>query len=371
MNNSYFREKRIEELDILKGIGMLIVVAFHFLDYALDPSIDISAYVNAGLVMSLFFLVSGYTWKPGKSPWQMIKKRVPMLLIAFFICTAVITLLFYGILAAKGLTEEESLGTSIWWLLAGRGLVEMIQPGVYEETLLMLPAEILWFLRQMAVAGVIYYLLVNIAMKNTTIFLLITGALFGVSALLSGFCPQLPWDFQASPALAGCMMLGAWCGQKRLIQRLREKLFHPAVIASAVILLALTILISIWFPSGEGLGRGYFSSEIQHGPDVLAGLAVILLGTMPVAWIVTLIGKTKWLKKPFLWMGEHSLGIFLTHMIIGLSIMVLTGMSKVIFYEETVPYQSARAWGVLFATLVLSCVLAPFIEKLLGRSRKK
>lgn len=371
MEKTEFKEKRIEELDIFKGIGMLIVIAFHFLDYALDPSSDFTIYLNAALVMSLFFLVSGYTWKPGKSPWQMIKKRVPMLLIAFFLCTVVITLLFYGVLAAKGLTEEESLGTSIGWLLAGKGLVEMIRPGVYEETLLMLPAEILWFLRQMAVASVIYYLLVNIAMKNTACFLLITGALFGVSALLSGFCPQLPWDFQASPALAGCMMLGAWCGQKRLIQRLREKLFHPVVIASAVILLALTVLISIWFPSGEGLGRGYFSSVIRHGPDVLAGLASILLGALPAAWIVTLIGRTRWFKKPFLWMGEHSLGIFLIHMFIGLTIMVLAGMSQVIFYEETVPCQSVRALGVFLTTLVLSSATAPLIEKLLGRNRKK
>ena len=370
MNKNVKNTGRIEELDIFKGIGMIMVVAFHFLDYASDSLADIAPYINSALIMSLFFLVSGYTWKPGKTAWQLVRKRIPPMLFMFFVCTVVITLLFYGVLAIKGLAEEEDLGTSLWWALAGKGMVDILQPGVYEDTLLMIPAGVYWFLRQMALTGLIYYLLVNTAMKKNLYFILITGVLFGLSALMCFFCPQMPWDFQISPALAGCMLVGAWCGQKRLIERLKGKLFHPAVIVAAVLLMAGLVLISIQFPAGDGLGRGYFSSEIENGPDVLTGLLALLVAVLPVGWILVMIGRTKWLKRPLRWMGKHSLGIYLIHMFIGMSVMVLAGMDKVIFDEEVVPYQGVKAVGVFLISLVLSSCLAPFIEKILGRSTK-
>lgn len=366
------KKKRIEELDIAKGLGMLYVVAFHFLDYSSELAYICLNAVSVIFIMIVYFLVSGYTFRSGKTPWQNIKKRIPALLKPFVIYTVIITLLFLLILTIMGAADMSEYGTDLYYLFAGKGIVDMISPGTFTENLSMIPAEPYWFLKQMMLASILFYLLADFVLKSNMNLLIVQVLLFGSSVLMSALCPQLPLDIEVTPAIAGYMLMGAWCGKNRVAEKFRDKVFHPIFIIAAVISAVISVLMCTYFSPGEGLARGYFSTEVTHGLDVMTTLLTSVFSIVPFWWICLLIGKTNIIRKVISWLGENSLSIYLIHMFIGMSIMMIAGIDAVL-YDEEIPYQTIIFIAVFAATLALSCLYAVIRNRIIKAflTRKK
>lgn len=70
-------QKRVEWLDVLKGIGIIYVTFAH-----LNPALPIEKHIYS-FHMFLFFFISGYLYKTPENPKEFIKKRAKSLLIPF------------------------------------------------------------------------------------------------------------------------------------------------------------------------------------------------------------------------------------------------------------------------------------------------
>ena len=363
---------RISELDAVKGLGLLYVMSFHFLIFAHDmASVIFNKMISVTAVMIIFFLASGYSYRPGKTPGQNIYKRIITLLKPFIIYTVAVTVIYLAINVWQGTANFREIGEDFYYLFAGKGLVEMISPGSFNENLSIIPAEPYWFLRQLILMSLIFYPLVDFVLKKLRNLFFIIVPLFGISALLCAFCPQLPWDFEVTPALAAYMLIGAWCGKKNLLQRFSEKRLHPVVIALVLIFTAAVAYINLeLLPCGQGLGRGYFSTVLPPGPDVFAAILTTALTVLPFIWLSCTLSKTKVVGRFIVWLGRNSLSVYLVHMLIGMSFFSITGAIEVFYIEDEIPYRELKYGAIYVGTIGLSCAYALVKNKIVQAIKK-
>jgi fucose 4-O-acetylase-like acetyltransferase len=113
--------KRIEWLDIAKGLGMIFVILGHAVGFGTPPHNIIFAFH-----MPLFFMLSGFVHKPCELG-VLLKKRARSLLLPYFLFFAlgtVIALVFSGLTLKEWLSDlyygnpEHTFVSSVWFLIA-------------------------------------------------------------------------------------------------------------------------------------------------------------------------------------------------------------------------------------------------------------
>jgi len=85
-------EKRESTIDIMKGIGILLVIAGHT---NLD---NISKHVIMSFHMPLFFIIAGYLYKPNCNYWAKLRKDFKRLIVPYLL-TSLITMFTYLIIS--------------------------------------------------------------------------------------------------------------------------------------------------------------------------------------------------------------------------------------------------------------------------------
>lgn len=69
------KKKRIGSVDICKGIAMIYVIIVHFFPGATGLSTAI------GFMLYFYYAISTYFYKPQRTAWENIKRRVKQLLV--------------------------------------------------------------------------------------------------------------------------------------------------------------------------------------------------------------------------------------------------------------------------------------------------
>ena len=83
-------KERLDNIDILKGIGILLVIFSHS-----GAENDDSMLFVGGVFIPLFFISSGFTYRNSDVPfWPQFKKRLRRLLVPYFFFSAVLLLLY-------------------------------------------------------------------------------------------------------------------------------------------------------------------------------------------------------------------------------------------------------------------------------------
>ncbi|MGN0161876.1 MAG: acyltransferase family protein [Lachnospiraceae bacterium] len=335
-------KKRLDFLDIAKGIGIILVLYSHSCGFPIFGNAFVAFY------MPLFFFVSGYVYREGRTPAENIKRKLKQLLLPY----AGYTLLLYAEHILVNMIKHELTGENIIMPLLGalysRAALyaDMTGDNVY---FLLLSNGPLWFITAMASGCVIFYLLVDRFLKNKKDMMVITVVLIAITALFT-YCPYLlPWSIDTASAVALFMLMGAKLGQIQYFGNGDPKKFGiiPVSLAALVYCLVTQMAQSINMSIRE---FGY------HGiVGALWFLAAASFGVLIFLWICRYVEKFRW-SRIFILLGKH------TYSIMALHIVIIKYLSK-IYYIFKMQFEFSREciwywvyWTVLFVITILICI---------------
>lgn len=294
---------RLEYVDIAKGLMILAVVLSH----AWFANSDILGQFLP-FSMPVFFFLSGYTYKPGRGYGRNLWKRVLTLLAPYFLFAAVWNLFLpvYVNLVHK-ITPFAFLPTaSSLWLAVLKA-----------DALNMSMCTPMWFLVALFTASILFFLVADRTRDSflwtAVAVVILLAATLGVEAgkRSMGIDPMvnggLPWFVDLAPYAAALMLLGAWCGSKKLFANLSV----INVVIGLVLLAASEVLNQLFWGSARTSVVQYIAGGAWYG--VLTGFVIAVTGCIGTLCVARLLELVPGVRKVFGWLGRNSLWILCIH----------------------------------------------------------
>lgn len=357
--------KRLDSLDIGKGIAILGVVTYH--TTMIIPQCEhVLTLLMTGFLMPFFFWAAGYNYKSGRSAGANIKRRVLPLLKTYIIYSvgllAVPTLIF----GLMGMADPVSIRNQIITHFAGKPLLSYFAPELIDEGIMWSMVAPLWYLVQFILGSILFYLVAEVAMKSLRNALITVAVLLAVSALLTGLCPALPFNLQSTPAVTSYMILGAMCGKARFLQKMAD--MKTGLLWVLIIVFgAIQMVLSWFFPDGDQLSKGYFTMDPN---TYVIGIFVVMLqsvtGIISFMGLSTLLEKTA-LRKVLAWLGRNTMPYYLLHM----EILMLLAFAFGIM--DDLSNIGPALLGKLFAVFVITlgiCTLWAIVENKIKEKKR-
>lgn len=311
--------KRIDFIDIAKGIGILIVICSHSNNH------ELMRFANA-FFMPLFFILSGYTYiyNDKINLFQSITKKARRLLIPY---------LFSNIVLLSFLTLlGESSYINIIGIIYSRFFI--FQQG---KALLHWWCSPTWFLTALFMAYVIVFLTKGkkkIEIICIPIFILITFVLNHLPILL-------PWSLDTAFLFASYILTGVLIKRYHIVYNIGKYLL-PIFISYIVII--------------------YYNGHINYSIRVLGYNIVLtfiagLLGSLLVIWFSKIIESTK-LSMPLVALGKNSLLIFCFH------IPIITTFNAII-EQSLFAGNKPLIYFIAICSVVLTAIIGYYFAKVL------
>lgn len=359
--------KRLDSLDIGKGIAILGVVLYHTTMIISQCELALTLLMTCFL-MPFFFWAAGYNYKSGRSAGANIKRRVLPLLKIYIIYSVGLLAVPALIFGLSGMADPVSIRNQIVTHFAGKPLMSYFAPELVDEGLLWSMAAPLWYLVQLILGSILFYLVAEAAMKSLRNALITVVILFAVTALLTAFCPAaLPFNLQSTPALTAYMILGAICGKAKFLQKLanvKTGLLWVLIIVFG----AIQTVLAWFFPDGDQLSKGYFSMDPNtHVIAIFVVLLQSVTGIISFMSFCTLLEKTA-LRKVLAWLGRNTLPYYLLHM------EILMLLSFALGVMDEIGNVGPALLGKLFAVLVITlgiCTLWAIVENKIKEKKKQ
>lgn len=334
---NYSEKKRIDSVDILRAVGILIMVMGHV---GFGGKFD--RYIHS-FHMPIFFLISGYlfTSKPEVNLFGVIIKRAKRLLIPY---------VFYAVL------------NYVFWLLLGpepgRLWYEPLIKAVTYNTSGLPICGALWFLTAMFFAET-FYLLLDRLLKNRVVRAIIVIILaFAASILQNRFAYRLPLTIDTAVVCMGFLEIGRVFGnvdRKAFMQKLQEK---KAVLFLVGVVLAV---INAWLSFVNeyvNIKSGWYGFEPLFWINAIIGSAAFLAFAV---WFDRVAGERNVLRKILVRIGKTSMVFLgLNQLVILLAVIAFTLLNL------NINIYVAEVLGLVVSLLVLYA-----ISCLVGRSKNK
>ena len=350
--------KRLQYVDAVKGIAILWIVLYHLLAPCGFKNI-LSHLVD--VFLTLFFFYSGFFYKPGKrSVGENLWNRAKSLMAPFFR----FSLCFWAagsvyLVAAEKTTLKEAV-LCLRNFYAGSIWNRVIQDGFGWEYYSLGKRYFFladfWFLVAMLFASVLFFLIVDRALRSAFDMLLAVLALFAATGLCLRFAVSLPYNVQLAPYWAAFMLLGAFTASRKLTAL--PSLSEGAKWTLAVSLTALGVVIALLKAPAFNQFRGSFGKN-----EVLSMLLCIAAATpfaLGIGSLFALIESRGLGMGKLAWLGTHSLIVYLFHMFYAWIISAVTGFS--VFYQEPVSDKVLTGSVLLSAGCLVLCVLRAVME---------
>lgn len=312
--------RRIDWLDIVRGIAFLMVIYSH-LEY-MDESI--MRYFRP-VFLTTFFFVSGYLFKENCSFSKVFEQRTRTLLLPFLALGSIM------ILMSQVLTfnARVPIGDEIKGLLFQNG-----------------KNELLWFVAALYVYSVIFYWVEKMAGSAKRLFWL-SIALFIANSIYSHFqLPNIPWHLH-SAGYACC-----WMGLGKCYKVYESKIDHyiDNVWAAVCSLIVYVALITA------------FDLNISFGGSkwVIDSLTVVGLGLIVMLYVSKHVVQHSRL---LMFVGANSLFYFAFH---GKVYSLLTTICNRFITEDVFAVcgvRDALAFGIVFADAVILVIPAILVNR--------
>ena len=377
------QKKKIEEIDMIKGISILGVVCIHLLSISgLKQFCGVGIKIDLSLcapLMVLFFILSGYLkFNKIQSPGEYLLKRMKRIFVPYYVM-AVILLIVYAIIYL--MIEKRSLG---WYIDGAIGILLQYQSFHWLDTSvtgihsMYYGAIVGWFLFQMAVAEVIYVpLSYKIKDKRPALKLILALVLLLLGAMLylldlQGLNEQpissilIPFVLPNMPGEAGLMLLGEYLATREFFDfdnySRDRKIISGVVSLTLIVVLMSTDYYKYQFPFGIWGAFGPFSFLTE----TLYGLALIIF----LGILCTIIKRSTPVKRALSQLGRISMSILVTHYFLAFLTAYICGF----WYEPmagAVPAANALiAAGrfiIMFAVIMAWCWLIPRVAGRMGK----
>ncbi len=347
-------KKRLDFLDIAKGIGIIFVLYSHSSGFPIFGNAVVDFY------MPLFFFVSGYVYKQGRTPAENIKRKMKQLIIPY----VGYTLLLYAEHILTRAMKHELTKEAVFMPLLGaaysRAALYADMSGENVEFMLLSNGP-MWFITAMAVASVIFYLLVNRFLENNRNMVVISVILAAITAVFT-YCPYLlPWSVDTAFACALFMLLGAKLGHTDYYGDENKNRYNVLF----VLLAGLVYCVVTEFVNPINI------SIREYGYPGIVGamwfLTVAATGIIIFLWICKHIEKFKW-TRIFIMVGRHTFSIMALH------IFLVKYLNKA-YYLFKMNFQFDRSciwywvyWTVIYVVVIGLCMV---FDAVIGRIKIK
>ncbi len=330
--------KRYQYLDIARGIGLLLVIISH--------SCGLSSYL-INYYIPLFFVVSGYIYKEGRSYRENIGKKASRLLLPYFGYSAAL-LAFYALL---GRTFSETL-RSAGGVLYSRYCLYDTSRSVDNVYLFTVANGAMWYLTAFFVTSLLYHALVDRCLKSRKFFIVSLAVLTAVTMLLADIPVLLPWSLDLACVGTIFMLAGTCLGRAAYFEKKTSPL-------SFLLVLAAYLLLSFCNPGINMSVREYGKYQAFSVPlFILVGIS----GSMVCIWIGkliqdnfvgTFIGYIG--KNTIVLLAFHILGLEIFAMIAGkvIDVSSLSGVTFILYHTVRI---SASVCGCLALGFLLDRV---------------
>lgn len=280
--------QRIEWIDCAKGLSILLVVLGHSV-YGIYRGLIFSFH------MPLFFIMSCLTYRLSTDMSQLArkaKKAFVHLVIPALILFALTTL-------GNALLERETMDLAFW---KGKGLALLFASGsqfyIGDPQIHIQRMGIPWFLIVLFTGRTLFDLLhlkLGRGFVPACILLSIAGVIIGQYA-------WLPLSFDVTLASLIFLLVGYW------LRRWNFEI-HPWL---CLICVAGVWAVSLLFT--ELMDYKYLEMSMRRYPLYPLCLITAIAGTMMVSQLSSLLVRhLGWLKKPLMFLGEHSLDMLCVH----------------------------------------------------------
>lgn len=364
------QKKRVQFVDMIKGIATLCVVFYHIT----APSIIKDITLGFGFPsLFAFFALSGYFYAPGKrSLKENIANRTKSLMIPFFkysLCFWVIGTVCHLIQKTATLLEAlYCLRNFYIGCIWNRVIQDWFSLEYYSLGKRYMFLADFWFLIALFLSSILFFLIadkvLNSALKETLTII----ALLAVSGILRGFEVSLPYNIQLVPFWTACLLLGAVAKERDVFNLSFMRGAKGWIISFIAVVIGVFVCANFSF--GMNLFRGTFDSI-----EPVTMIAMLLCGIVSV-WgignLCRLFEQTGMRVNELAWLGSHSLYIYLFHMLYAWLISIITGFS--IQYKDEITGETvAISLLISLASLglsVLTAIAADTLAKILKKHRK-
>ena len=292
-----------------------------FKTYVLNPLME--------LFLVVFFFFSGYFYKPNTTPiGKNIGKRAISLLVPFVIYA----LIFWGIgTLYLTLTNQapflETLGClrnffvgAIW----NRDIQGWFHWEYYSLGKRYLYLADFWFLLAMFFASVLFFLIIDKIIKKAPITLGVVVVLFALTGVCVGLKFTLPYNLHMVPYWTAFMVLGAFVGNRKLIE-LPSLSRGPKYVIGATMLLSSIVIALLKTPALNQF-RGSFG-----GDNEVVSMLLCISAALPflggIGMLFQQLEQDGIRFNEMAWLGAHSFTYYLFHMFYAWLLSIIFGFS--------------------------------------------
>lgn len=302
MSENAITLKRLDYIDVAKAIGIIAVMMSHSIGFPYN-----TGYYFTASYMALFFVLSGYTYKDGRTVKGNIVRRTVKMGKAYFFYSACLYIMTVAskIVLHSGLTKDYLLTAASGILYSTHSLYypRTVEPNI---SFFLVQNAPLWYLTCFIVAGGLFDIAFNIAKNHR-------GGVFGIiltgtmaTYLLANIPVRLPWGIDTAFAGMAFMAFGYCIRYNNLFQKNNFYWIIPAVFA-------VYIGFCNWNPGIAMSVREYGN----HG--VLSSIAFIVIGCTGALLYITfarILCKITYVKKVLCCTGRKTLPILAFHVFI-------------------------------------------------------
>ncbi len=196
---------RYKYLDIARGIGLMLVIISH--------SCGLSHYL-INFYIPLFFVVSGYIYKEGRSYRENIARKAKRLLIPYFGYSALLFAFYavirrnpaeilesaFGILYSRYCLFDTTMYTDNWYLFT-------VANGA------------MWYLTAFFVTSLVYHLVIDRCLSDRKFLIGCMAVLLAITIALAELPVLLPWSIDLACVGTMFMIVGTLLGRAKFFER--------------------------------------------------------------------------------------------------------------------------------------------------------
>ena len=295
------KTKRNNIADIAKGLGILLVAAYHLVYRAQGGAADQAIREGIWFAIPFFFLASGYFYHPSPNGLPRdLRHRIGTLLLPT-VLTELFLLLAGGVycVLVHGYGPREWFRDVVYTFLRPE-LSALLLPGWGNVGELFNNLSPVWFVWTMCWATLLFLPLAAFAAGDGKKTALCCAALLIIQLPLYTLLPPTSWSISLTPVYAALMLGASWLRKTGLVRRLLELPPLPAALAA---LAAAAVHFALFRFGGTdqiyagALGtRGWldvplFAVEALVGGVFWLGLARLLRGAGIAARAVAFMGR--------------------------------------------------------------------------------
>lgn len=363
----------LRSADFLKGFAIIVIVILHSFSGLApeDPSeIPITELYNPILdifysALMMFFLLSGYFYKPENGRWKNIKKRIIQIVPIFIICGTLLTLIMVGWGNIFGFTS--SMDDIVKDLVNTLTMFSFQQPWIYGSEYGYVCIG-WYFVMNILSALIIFYLIADRCLKSWKHVAVSVAICLAIQIPIAQFFTvAYPLRLDLAPMAVAFMIVGAFMRKHDVILYLENNFKTKKFWMILIPVITAGFVISFFLPSG--CCYSFCKFGLHGGFSVISFFVIMLCCGYFLLCISAIACHLKHSTKLFSFFSRYSLHILILH---GFFLKLLQtpfyGMSKISLLAY-MPIPSTVVIGL--SSLILSLLTAYIGSKVYYRLKDK